>query len=290
MGKLEINKGVYMKAVLISLLVFSSSLVLAKEQRDFAFAEGKKIVLENSSGNVSVHTTEGSTVKVSFDKVKFGKNCQLNMEQSKVEIKIISKKIDENSWSSKDCKVNFVIFTPKTINFDLKNGRGQITIENLLGDITIKNGQGDITISKAQGNLELKTGRGDLIIDSSSKNVDIASGSGDLVLKGKVDSLIGRSGKGDVHIEGEFADVDLRLGLGDVEAKLPLKKDSKAKFDVRTGMGDILLNLPKESNVQTSFSSGFGSLKNELRNSSSRGASIDVDAKTGKGDLIIKTL
>ena len=234
---------------LLGLLLLFSSVALA-EVKEFELAEGKLIV-ENGAGNINIQGKEQNKVVIDFNKVSWGKNCEINFEQSGKEVLVQVKQ--KFSWGSEvGCQVDFNISMPAKITSYLRTGSGDIVLEGLSGNVDFKMGSGNMAI-----------------------------------LKSAIDSIEGKSGSGNISLIGTFGEIDLKVGSGKVSTVFE-KISGKTSFRAKAGSGDISLKVPANSKVKTHFKSGSGQLKNKV--SYSDEADLDVLVKTGSGDLKIDQL
>jgi DUF4097 and DUF4098 domain-containing protein YvlB len=234
-----------MKLLIILSLIGVSTFANMKE---FEMTNGQ-FKLANGAGDTTVKGTDGSKVKVSFEKKKWDKKCSLDFKKTKGELKVTVK--NDKSWfSSGGCEVDFTVELPRKINLDIGTGAGDAIVKDVIGNLTFKTGSGDLNVET-----------------SFVKNINGKLGSGDVVLK------------------GSFKVVDIRTGSGDLMAAYSkLEKDSS--LDVRTGSGDTMITLPSKSTTDVDFKSGVGQLKNKTMYGENPDLKISV--KTGSGDLEVR--
>lgn len=132
----------------------------------------------------------------------------------------------------------------------LDTGSGEVTVRDVEGDVTVDTGSGGVTISGMRGSrLSLDTGSGSVRVDGA-----------------EVERLIADTGSGGVRLEGiKAGDVRLDTGSGSVDVELSSDIETLiadtgsgsvtvaapaslgAEFDIETGSGGIDVDFPHQS-------------------------------------------
>lgn len=241
-----------MKAtILIAGLLLTNFAFAATESKDFDGAGLANLKVKNSSGSVRVTTSNDQKASVVADKVKFDKDCKIEMKRFGDDLLV---SVEGSSWigslfSGKDCKVNFEIKVPQKIAANIKNGSG------------------DVEVIGTHGAVEISVGSGNVAINAVSKEVNVKTGSGSVQIKGLAGNAFVKTGSGDIALAYAVA---------------PLK----AEVDVKTGSGNATLTVPSTTKLMADFKAGSGRLLNEIGDTAN--ADFKVSMRAGSGDLTIK--
>ncbi|QLY24415.1 hypothetical protein [Bdellovibrio sp. KM01] len=149
-----------------------------------------------------------------------------------------------------DCQVDMDIKVPKMVKLDLEVGTGKVAIKG------------------TQGHLSFKMGAGSFIADGSFDSVD------------------GKTGAATTVIKGITGDTEFKTGSGNVTlqySSLP----QKGKLEFKNGSGNSTLLLPKGSQINAKLTAYTGHMENEF--GSNKDAQFSVEAKSGSGDLKVKS-
>lgn len=225
----------------LTIFLFSLVSVAATETRSFDSNTVKEIELANEHGVITILPSVTPQTEVMADKVKFGAECSLRIEQKG---KTLKAKVTKPTGSQTDCEVNFEVRTPKQVELEIKNGAGDVIARQIEGEVEFQVGSGAVTIDGAAvSKLEGKVGSGKIIATGLTGGADVKTGAGDINL---------------------------------TYATKPGRKD----IEIRTGTGDGLLILPEGSLVKTKFRSGTGRLENQIGENPS-GTEVEFHSGTG---------
>ncbi|MBX3016343.1 MAG: DUF4097 family beta strand repeat protein [Bdellovibrionaceae bacterium] len=239
--------------VMILLVAFflSGGAFAAAETKEFDGNGLQNLKIKNSSGDVRITLSTDQKAIVIADKVKFDKDCKLEMKRFGDDLLI---SVEGDSWigswfGGKDCKVNFEIKVPSKIA------------------ASIKNGSGDVELIGTQGAVDISVGSGNVAINADSKDVNVKTGSGSVQAKGLSGNAFVKTGSGDITLAYAVA-------------------PTKAEVDVKTGSGDATLTVPAATKLLSDFKAGSGRLVNEVGDTAN--ADFKVSMRAGSGDLTIK--
>ncbi len=221
--------------------------------KTFKAGQIKSLKLNNSHGSVTIEGKTSPEAKVEVTKIKWSKNCALEIRQDGGVIDAsVTKKSVSSPLMSNDCQVNFHVVVPSKIDLIAENGSGNINISNINGCLEIVLGSGDLTMQKVDSEkIKCQLGSGDLSIDGIIRSVDIKVGSGDINL---------------------------------VYRKVP----TTGAVTIKSGSGNANISLPAESKIRVDFNAGSGKLACELDQLQNAPYAIFMNA--GSGDLRIKKL
>jgi len=124
--------------------------------------------------------------------------------------------------------VNLTVFVPKTIELKVDDGSGEISIDNILGNINTDDGSGNITIMNVQGDLNIDDGSGKLTFNDINGNIEIEDGSGDITIKNAAGNVFIDDNSGDIRLEEIHGKVNIEDGSGLIR--------------VRGALGDVIIS------------------------------------------------
>jgi len=132
---------------------------------------------------------------------------------------------------------------------DISDTSGDLTIEDVTGDLKVRDSSGDLEVERVAGNLQLEDSSGDIEVEGVQGNVIVnADSSGSMTLH-----HIGRG----VHIvQDSSGDID----IVDVKGNVDIDSDSSGTVDVRQVGGNFTLTNKGSGEVRTADIHGSVSL------------------------------
>jgi lia operon protein LiaG len=170
------------------------------------------------------------------------------------------------------------IQVPKGKRLEVHLALGEVTIENVDGDLRIDVHSASIRATGTKGRLVADAGSGSVRVENGQGELDVDTGSGSTTVLG----FTGRSididaGSGSIEVRDVTAErVSVDVGSGSVRAESIGADD--VQIDTGSGGVDLwLTKVPRSTNVDT----GSGSVRLELPAT----ASADLDIETGSGGI-----
>jgi hypothetical protein len=208
---------------------------------DTLFSGVKSLVFNGDKCDLLVRGSERSDVSMKYEyqlkaKGVFNRknqgNCELSYERKDSVLTIRVKRKDQNfngvSVLSETSTLEF--YVPNNIDVKMNSDLGDITAENVLGNIDLNTDLGDISMRKLEGKINSVTSLGDidgeyiLISDNSKFNTSL----GDI----------------DVQLSNPLSDcsLDLSSSLGKVKVDRPeLKKKSGSQLNIGNGKLKVIM-------------------------------------------------
>lgn len=231
------------------------------QEKSFNISPGKNLVVEISSGDVTVTYWDKSEVYVkvfgnenAFEKMNF----VLNGSEEKVEV--IGEKKSSFSWFS-NVNVEIEIKVPSKFNLDINTSGGDIKCGGITGTSRLNTSGGDIWADKYSGDLVVSTSGGDVFLFCTDAFIEAETSGGDIKLE----------------YSGENRGIDLSTSGGDIDINLP--EDFKARLDISTSGGEVSCSL-NMSNIKKSYEN---SLIGDVN-----GGGGKLTAHTSGGDITVK--
>ena len=227
------------KFLFVTLVVLCATLTLSFEKvKELSLdAEGvQKLKIDCGSGYLKVTGKESSgVIVVRAEIVRKGKsdkeadkyirdNVILKLERDGDRAVLVSK--FKNKLFSGNRAINLTVNVPQNIHLDVKDGSGEMSIQNITGNLYVDDGSGEIKVEDIQGNVKIEDGSGTLTIRDVKGDVSIDDGSGTIYVSGVSGTVVVDDGSGSINIEGVGGDVHIKddgsgsLSIRDVKGKV----------------------------------------------------------------------
>lgn len=155
---------------------------------------------------------------------------------------------------------------------DLRTSGGVINTRDITGNASLHSSGGEIYSGKVTGDLDVETGGGDLALKDVSKNLSARTGGGNIDVGDVGGTALLSTGGGDITIGNVHGTLSAVTGGGNITAA---KIDNKVTM--KTGGGDI--DLQSANGAVVAKTSG-GSITADVNGS--------LDASTSGGDVSVK--
>lgn len=228
--------------------LFSASIFAVEEVKVFDSKGLSEVVVENTSGKVTVMSTEDGKATVGALKNRFSDKCKMTMDKSGRQL-VVKVEKNKGEFSAEDCDVDLQVKVPKKMDLKVIAGSGKLTINDVEGELEFKNG------------------------------------SGSLVAIGKFSKIDGKTGSGKVIVKGLTGGGEIKSGSGEVDLTFATSA-LKGEIDIKTGSGSANLSFPQGTKIKTKYKAGMGSYSNQLGETPN--APFEVSMKTGSGNLNIR--
>ena len=233
-------------------------------EKSFQISPGKNLILDAPGADVSISSWDKSEVyfKVTGSvKAREKLDIDYSADDSNVILKIKPKKSFLN-WLN-NISLSVEVKLPKNFNTDVSTSGGDITLNNVDGNLLLETSGGDIDCNSFTGNLEVSTSGGDITLSGKDSKIDASTSGGDIML----------------DYSGKNNGISLSTSGGDILVKLPA--DFSAAMNISTSGGDVMCNL-KMNNVEKLDEQEVIADLNEggdLFSASTSGGDIDVRKK-----------
>jgi len=279
-----------------------------------------RVVLDNLKGNLSLKGEAGGDVKVSGRKSvrAFGKaDADKANDQSPVHVErqgdlLIIRADDPKNSHSSSISVDLDITIPKGIDVEARGRTGDLTIDDIAGNVAVTSGRGDVRLTNIGKDVKIESSRGGLIRATDVKGkVDLQGRGGDVQLEniaGEVTvngefsgtlefqalakPLHFQSQRSDFHVEGVPGTITLDLGdlkMNNVTGPVRFQTSTRdiEATDISNGLeisvehGDIQVTETKMPLPKMDIHSHNGDVTLAMPEK----AGFDLDGKTGQGEV-----
>jgi DUF4097 and DUF4098 domain-containing protein YvlB len=141
------------------------------------------------------------------------------------------------------------------------------------GNVAARSGDGSIRIERVHGRLELRTGDGSIRANEIAGQVTVATGDGSVTIDDVEGELDVDTGDGSVSVAGKPGTMKLHTGDGSITFRAERGTDMKDDWSIVTGDGSVSLYLPSDFTAQVDAHTGDGTIRSELKVSTSSGES-----------------
>jgi DUF4097 and DUF4098 domain-containing protein YvlB len=218
--------------------------VAALPAHTFQVAGHARLIVNNTSGKINIHSGKTDSIVVQATKYARGFNAsandvQVNYQQQGDTVSVTS----DETWSFlSERGVNLDITVPSTTDLKVENTSGNIDIEQVSGKIEAQTKSGDVEASALSGNVQLSTTSGDIHLENANGTMQLSTVSGgikadNIQLHGE-SSLMTTSGgikfEGTLDPRGSYR---MKAVSGDIDVILP--SNVAFKLDASTTSGDV---------------------------------------------------
>ena len=154
-------------------------------------------------------------------------------------------------------------------------GSGDITAQNIGGDVQAIAGSGSVELSQIQGHVQATAGSGDLKLSGIHGDIRAQTGSGEVQIDQPGDAVVVSSGSGGITVGQVSTDLRLHTTSGDVTVEG--NPQASAYWDVRTSSGSVSLHVPPTSSFRLYARTSSGDIDTEIP--------ITMEGTTGKHEL-----
>jgi DUF4097 and DUF4098 domain-containing protein YvlB len=206
------------------------------------------IEIQNPRGDVSITSTDGSSVEVQAHEVAYaGSDSEAKkvFDSEAAHVSVSGNAVLVKSESNNSGRLNLTISVPKSAKVTVDSGRGDVTAAGLGGGINVSAAHGDIHLNSIEGSVQVhfSNGRHDFSAHDVGGDVTADGDCNDLTLS-EIKGKITQNGEilGDVHIESAAGPIHLHtsvteLQVADLPGDLTLNSDdlrvTEAKGQVR---------------------------------------------------------
>lgn len=227
--------------------------------REFAAKENALVRIKNSSGDIRVRGTDANRIVVRG--IKEGRDRD--------RLEVIDKSGDDRidlgvRYNCRNCQasVRFEVEVPRGVRLrfdEISTASGDVSIENVTGDVETETASGDVRVADVTGKIEASSASGDVEVENVAGEVSAETASGNVDVR--IKELTGNgdlkfstaSGNVSVAVPGNTnADVEMQTMSGSVKNDFGLQVERPqygpgASIEGRIGSGGRNLKLSTAS-------------------------------------------
>jgi tRNA A-37 threonylcarbamoyl transferase component Bud32 len=230
--------------------------------KSFAVEPGGKLAVETDQGDIHVVTSDQNKVEVLVKREvthaseseagRILRNHQVTLIQNGDEIRVHAKSPNpgHNFWSwlglRPDLNVHLQLTVPRRFDVTLHTAGGDISVENVQGQVETTTSGGDLNLSKIQGPVLAHTSGGNIQAADCAGDLQIHTSGGDIQIKNFTGPMIrAETSGGDVSLDlaGQpQSNCLLHTSGGKVTARIP--ETIALYLDANTSGGEVSAEIP----------------------------------------------
>lgn len=208
---------------------FGANVYQQATNTEYALANPGILTIENAQGTITIKT-ETNQKKVFVSAVK---KAHDEKTLPLIQVKGVVKKENDldhltiTTHYAKDAhgEVDYALIVPTGITLQLSTQKGNITIGQAHGPISVTTQSGSICINKAGSTVKAETEQGSISIADAIGNITANTAHGDITIDGSKKSVIAHTNKGEITMRcahlPETARIQLSSDAGNVKLTLP---------------------------------------------------------------------
>ena len=214
------------------------------EQKDISLTLQKKLILENSEGNITIKSWRQpmiilKTIKRASQE-PFLPQIIINTEITDDEV--IIKTVCDNDAAS--YSVEYDLLIPENVSVSLKENTGNINVGKNVGDVLVNIDYGNVSVEGARGSIEVEVAqKGSVTIEQPGDDITVSVNYGNITIYNSKRSVYASTNSGKIKTECKF-----------------LLGDSSIELDA---YGTIILSLPPGINADINADTQKGTVTSE---------------------------
>lgn len=139
------------------------------------------------------------------------KNVKLDLNKQGNRAVLVSH-LNQRPWmfSFRSQVINLTVHVPSSIDLDIKDGSGSVSVADINGRLDIDDGSGGVSIKRIEGSVRIEDGSGEIDVQDISGDVWIDDGSGSIDVRYIEQNVTISDGSGSIRIDGVDGDVFIR--------------------------------------------------------------------------------
>jgi DUF4097 and DUF4098 domain-containing protein YvlB len=293
--------------------------------RTLNVGQGVDLNVTTGSGNVTVRTGSGNTVRIegriqarsdwsgmSGDEKVRRLEANPPVEQNGSFIRIGHV---EDSELRRNVSIDYDITVPASARVSSDTGSGDQHISGLRAAVRAHTGSGNVTVSDVGAETRVESGSGDLDLSNITGRVYASTGSGNIKTSRIAGAFMGSSGSGDIHLDETAAgEVEAKAGSGNItvygvngpltvstgSGEIHVEGTQRGDWAIEAGSGNVRLKLAGEPSFELDAHSSSGDIdlgfpvtvqgsmrRNQVQGRVRNGGQL-LRVRTGSGDIEIR--
>jgi hypothetical protein len=201
-------------------------------KRDFSksvtLGGGKSFRIENSLGNIIIHTHAGSdaaihaTIRCSAENATAAKECadriQITVDEGASGVSVRTIYPRNEGRRNMSYGVEYDLTLPETTPLDLRNRFGRVDVTRLGGPANINNGNGTVIFTGGRGQQRIENSFGDVEVRGNTGDVTVLNGNGNVTANDVTGTVDITNRFGGVRVTNAGRGLTVRSNNGNIEA------------------------------------------------------------------------
>jgi DUF4097 and DUF4098 domain-containing protein YvlB len=239
--------------------------IVSRETKRFEVSGVPEVTLETFDGVIEIHSWDRNEVEVEVERrameQRLVDDMAVTAEQdgNRIIVKVTGPGRGEGGFSGVQIGVHFSpsarlrVALPRNSHLTAMSGDGAITIEDVIGTLSLRTDDGSVRASRVGGEIFVRSGDGSIRMDRVEGALDVETEDGSITLNAKPTTLRARTADGTIRLEVGPDTVmtgnwDVQTGDGSVVLTLP--SDFNAVLDAQTRDGAVRPNHPALRDVE----------------------------------------
>ena len=257
-------------------------------ERSFQTTPGGRLTIDADRGSIEIRTADRDQVDVKIErKVKRGKKWSveevledftITFDHGDAGVTISAKHGEKSRWrwnrERSRLQVKFVITVPQWYNVDLKTLGGNISVEDLEGEVRSQTAGGNLRIGRIRGPVWGKTAGGNIKVEGTEGDAEVKTSGGGITIgnvAGKVDA---KTAGGSIRIDRATGSVNARTYGGNITVE-----EVMGSINAKTLGGSVKAYLSRQPEGDCSLETAGGNVTAYIVED----IAVEVDAKTPGG-------
>lgn len=243
---------------------------------------------------VEIYATRRGLAILGGDKISDDYRVVFRQRGNEVTAEVVGRR--GGAWSSNAPSFNIVVYTPYRSNGTLLTSAGDVSVENINGNLDIRNSAGNITLTGGKGQARLSSASGSISVKEHEGKVFANVLAGDVIMNDVEGEIRLRVVAGNALLDKMFGSFIIHVTNGNINF---LANRIDELVDLESVLGNINVQIPGQggldlnvsgSDVNVGLITNFaGDIRRNSINGKFNGGGTPIRIKTtsGKVDLII---
>jgi DUF4097 and DUF4098 domain-containing protein YvlB len=269
--------------------------------RTFQVKPGDKLVLDSDVGDVSIIGGESTELTIHAmirgtdpEARKF--NIDLDQNGSVVTVRGRNDRRMFHWFDNSDLEVIYEIHLPSNFNLRIETSGGDLSVENVGGNIVGETSGGDLTAANLSATIKMTTSGGSIKMRQLTGEMTMETSGGDIIGEDLAGTVKAQTSGGSIRLTRAGGQVNAETSGGDIYADLTENKG----VDLSTSGGSIVVTLPKKISADLTAETSGGSISCDLEFSGRteddswrgkiHGGGDRIRLETSGGDISLRSL
>lgn len=281
-------------SILQSLLLAGAAIADASVEnhieRSFQVTPGGRLTVDADRGSIEVRTADRDQVDVKIErKVKRGKkwtveeifeDLPITFDHNDDGVTIRAKYGEKSLWrwnrERNRLQVKFLIAVPERYNVDLKTLGGNISIEDLEGEVRSRTSGGNLRIGRIKGSVWGRTAGGSIEVKGTEGDTDIETRGGGITIGNVEGAVEAKTAGGSIRIDRAAGSVNAKTSGGNITVE-----EVMGSINAKTFGGSVKAYISRQPEGDCSLETTGGNVTAYLVED----IAVDVDARTNGGGV-----
>jgi DUF4097 and DUF4098 domain-containing protein YvlB len=168
----------------------------------------------------------------------------------------------------------------------IRTSSGDVTVDHT-GRLDLATGSGAVMVGRVDGTARISTGSGRVRVEEIGGAATVKNSNGDTWIGAVTGVLLVSAANGNIAVDHAGAGVTAATANGDIV----LGAVTGGAVSARTGYGEVEIGVPPGTAAWLDLHTQFGTVHNRLKVSDgppAGGAAVEIKARTGYGDIVIR--